>query len=136
MRSELFSADNLEKESTQPGMRLQNSKMLKVKLNGSVSARQGSMVAYQGEMGFAYQGSGGMAKFLKKAFTGEGVPLIAKLPYLGRLSIKADTEEEEAQEHDGLIDGTTLRRRSHNYSLPCGPWCCGSDGSCSPLAQT
>ena len=36
MRSELFSAENLEKESAQPGMRLQNSKMLKVELNGEI----------------------------------------------------------------------------------------------------
>ena len=30
MRSALFSAENLEQESDQPGMRLQNSKMLKI----------------------------------------------------------------------------------------------------------
>ena len=41
MRSELFSAENLEKESAQPGLRLQNSKMLKVELNGECMARTG-----------------------------------------------------------------------------------------------
>jgi hypothetical protein len=45
MRSELFSKDNLEKESAQPGLRLQNSKLLKAELNGEFMARQGSMVA-------------------------------------------------------------------------------------------
>ena len=46
MRSDLFAADNLEKESTQPGLRLQNAKMLKVELNGEVMARRGAMVGY------------------------------------------------------------------------------------------
>ena len=34
------------------------------------------MVAYQGEVDFAYQGAGGMGKFLKKAFTSEGMSLM------------------------------------------------------------
>jgi uncharacterized protein (AIM24 family) len=34
------------------------------------------MVAYQGEMTFAYEGAGGVGRFLKKALTGEGVPLM------------------------------------------------------------
>lgn len=34
------------------------------------------MVAYQGQMDFAFQGSGGVGRFLKKALTGEGVPLM------------------------------------------------------------
>src|SRR4029078_3730759 len=55
---------------------LQNSRMLRVGLDGEVMARQGAMVAYQGQVDFAYQGSGGMAKFLKKTFTGEGMPLM------------------------------------------------------------
>ena len=76
MRSELFSAENLEKESAQPGLRLQNSKMLKVELNGEVMARVGSMVAYQGQVQFQALGSGGIGKFLKQKLTGEGVPLM------------------------------------------------------------
>jgi uncharacterized protein (AIM24 family) len=76
MRSELFSADNLEKESAQPGLRLQNSKMLKVELNGEVMARTGSMVAYQGQVQFQALGSGGVGKWLKQKMTGEGVPLM------------------------------------------------------------
>lgn len=76
MRSELFAADNLEKESAQPGLRLQNSKMLKVELNGEVMARTGSMVAYQGQVQFQALGSGGMGKWLKQKVTGEGVPLM------------------------------------------------------------
>jgi uncharacterized protein (AIM24 family) len=76
MRSELFSADNLEKESEQAGMRLQNSKLLKVELRGEMMCRRGAMVAYQGQVRFEALGSGGMAKWLKSKVTGEGVPLM------------------------------------------------------------
>ena len=76
MRSELFSPDNLEKESAQPGLRLQNSKLLKVELNGEVMARTGAMVAYQGQVQFQALGGGGMGKWLKQKMTGEGVPLM------------------------------------------------------------
>ncbi|GIE96516.1 AIM24 family protein [Paractinoplanes rishiriensis] len=76
MRSELFSADNLEKESAQPGLRLQNSKLLKAELNGEFMARVGSMVAYQGQVQFEALGSGGLSKFIKQKLTGEGVPLM------------------------------------------------------------
>ncbi|GIH99762.1 AIM24 family protein [Planobispora takensis] len=54
----------------------QNNKMLRVQLNGEVLARQGSMVAFQGQMDFDYEGSGGMGRFLKKMVTGEGTPLM------------------------------------------------------------
>ncbi|GAA0639169.1 hypothetical protein GCM10009547_49090 [Sporichthya brevicatena] len=74
MRSHLFSA-NVELE-TSDYMSLQNPKLLKVKLNGELLARQGAMVAYQGAMEFAYEGAGGMKKLLKKVATGEGVPLM------------------------------------------------------------
>src|SRR3954453_17675356 len=76
MRSALFAAENMEKEAQQPGMRLQNSKMLKVAINGEVMARTGSMIAYQGQMQFQALGSGGMSKWLKQKLTGEGVPLM------------------------------------------------------------
>src|SRR3954462_8402315 len=76
MRSELFSADNLEKESAQPGLRLQNSKLLTAELNGDFMARVGSLVASQGQGQFEALGSGGIGKFLKQKLTGEGVPLM------------------------------------------------------------
>ncbi len=76
MRSELFAADNLEKESAQPGLRLQNSKMLKVELNGEIMARRGAMVAYQGQVQFQALGAGGVGKWLKSKVTGEGVPIM------------------------------------------------------------
>ncbi len=53
----------------------QNAKLLRVRLGEPFLARQGSMVAYQGNVDFAFEG-GGAAKFLKKALTGEGLPLM------------------------------------------------------------
>jgi uncharacterized protein (AIM24 family) len=66
-------------ESTgQDPFTLQNKKLLKVFLHyGPVMARIGSMVAYQGDARFEHAGSGGTTKWLKKAFTGEGVPLMS-----------------------------------------------------------
>ena len=74
MRSNLFSA-NVELEGSEY-MSLQNPRLLKVKLNGELLARQGAMVAYQGAIEFAYEGAGGMKKLIKKVATGEGVPLM------------------------------------------------------------
>ena len=76
MRSALFAAENMEKESQQPGMRLQNSKMLKVELNGEIMARRGAMVGYQGQVQFQALGAGGVGKWLKSKVTGEGVPIM------------------------------------------------------------
>lgn len=53
----------------------QNSKMLRVRLGEPIMARQGAMVAYQGNIDFAFEG-GGAARFIKKALTGEGLPLM------------------------------------------------------------
>jgi uncharacterized protein (AIM24 family) len=54
---------------------LQNPRLLRVQLDGEVYARQGAMVAYQGEVDFDYQG-GGMSRFFKKAVTGENLQLM------------------------------------------------------------
>jgi uncharacterized protein (AIM24 family) len=53
----------------------QNSKMLRVRLGEPFMARQGTMVAYQGNVDFAFEG-GGASRFIKKALTGEGLPLM------------------------------------------------------------
>jgi hypothetical protein len=53
----------------------QNAKLLRVRLGEPFMARQGSMVAYQGNVEFAFEG-GGASKFIKKALTGEGLPLM------------------------------------------------------------
>lgn len=60
-----------EQEAREPFIK-QNSKMLKVRLDGSVWARAGAMVAYQGQIGFQNTGAGGLGKLFKMAATGEG----------------------------------------------------------------
>ena len=77
MRSDLF--HNTEADAEPGSFVKQNHKMLKVRLSGTTGhfyALQGSMVAYQGQVDFAYQGSGGVGRMLKKAFTGEGMSLM------------------------------------------------------------
>ncbi|MEM8923337.1 MAG: AIM24 family protein [Actinomycetota bacterium] len=76
IRTDLLSDEQYAERDTNERVTLQNSKMLKVELGPDVLARQGSMVAFQGAIDFDYEGSGGAGKFLKKAFTGEGLPLM------------------------------------------------------------
>ncbi|MCW2569171.1 MAG: hypothetical protein JWN54_3268 [Mycobacterium sp.] len=92
MRSDLFTAAHLENETPQPGMKLQSSKMLKIELDGEMMARQGSMVAYQGQVEFKALGAGGIGKFLKQKLTGEGVPLM-RLSGRGDVFLADDASE-------------------------------------------
>ena len=103
MRSNLF-GENLETTSDER-FALQNPRMLKVRLDGEFFARQGAMVAYQGEVSFAYQGAGGVGKLLKKALTGEGVPLM-KCSGRGDVFLAQDGNELHALDLDG--DGVTV----------------------------
>lgn len=75
IRSDLLSGRYAETDANARVV-LQNSKMLKVRLGEPVLARQGSMVAFQGQVDFDHEGAGGVGKFLKKAATGEGVQLM------------------------------------------------------------
>jgi uncharacterized protein (AIM24 family) len=62
---------------SQEAFSLQNSKLLKVRLEEvTIQAKLGSMVAYQGDVKFEHAGSGGLSRMLKKAMTGEGAPLM------------------------------------------------------------
>lgn len=93
MRSDLFA--HLEAETTPGAFALQNRKMLKVDLAGTGGhfyAKQGSMVAYQGQVDFAYEGSGGMSRMFKKAFTGEGMAL-TKVSGSGDVFLAQDADE-------------------------------------------
>ncbi|MET7999687.1 AIM24 family protein [Nonomuraea glycinis] len=74
MRSSFFG--NLDAQQLPAGFALQNGKMLRVQLPDEVLAKQGSMVAFQGQMDFDYEGSGGIGKLFKKAMTGEGASLM------------------------------------------------------------
>jgi uncharacterized protein (AIM24 family) len=76
MRSDLFASENMAQYPSASGMTLQNAKSVKYVVDGEMHARQGSMVAYRGDLRFERksQGLGGM---LKRAVTGEGLPLMA-----------------------------------------------------------
>jgi uncharacterized protein (AIM24 family) len=105
VRSALFSPEH--RESQQQGrFALQNPRMLKVALDGEVMARQGSMVAYQGAVDFAYQGAGGVGRFLKKTFTGEGLPLM-RVSGRGDVFFAKDADEIHLVHLDGS-DGLTV----------------------------
>lgn len=61
---------------TGEGFTIQNPRLLKVELaETTVMARNGAMVAYQGDVKFEHQG-GGMGRLLKKAATGESLRLM------------------------------------------------------------
>ncbi len=80
MKSELFTQDTVEVEAAGLFTK-QNSKMLKASLaSGSLRARHGSMIAYQGQVAFEHEGfsfdGAGIKKMLKKAVTGEGLDLM------------------------------------------------------------
>lgn len=57
---------------------LQNSRLLRCSVapGDAVVARQGTMVAYQGDVSFDRQGAGGVARALKRAATGEGLAMM------------------------------------------------------------
>jgi uncharacterized protein (AIM24 family) len=108
MKSELFGEAHLEKSDS--GFVLQNKKLLKIGLNGDVMSRQGAMVAYQGQMDFHYEGAGGIGKFMKKALTGEGVPLM-KVSGQGDLFLADDAQDIFILELEGG-DSVTVNGRN------------------------
>ncbi len=75
MQSELFAQANLEVDPAQRFAR-QNPQLLRVALGPDILATKGAMVAYQGQISFAHEGSGSVGKFLKKVLTSEDVPLM------------------------------------------------------------
>lgn len=75
MQSELFASENMAEQAAAPGMTQQNEKSIKYAVNGECSARQGSMVAFRGNLQFEKQGQG-VGNFLKRSVTGEGLALM------------------------------------------------------------
>ena len=70
------SLDRFAEVETGEAFTLQNPRLLKVELSEtSVMARNGAMVAYQGEVRFEHKG-GGLGRVLKKAATGESLRLM------------------------------------------------------------
>ncbi|MDI3419289.1 AIM24 family protein [Streptomyces luteolus] len=76
MKSELFASQNMAQPATAPGMSQQNSKSIKYVVNGEMYARQGSMIAFRGNLQFEHKGQG-VGGMLKRAITGEGLALMA-----------------------------------------------------------
>ncbi|MGH3975542.1 MAG: AIM24 family protein [Pseudonocardiaceae bacterium] len=111
MRSDLFAPSHQETEANKPGMVLQNSKMLKIELAGEVLARQGSMVAYQGEVHFKALGSGGIGKFLKQRLTGEGIPLM-KASGQGDVFLADEAADVHLIDLEGPRDALTINGRN------------------------
>lgn len=110
MRSALF--DRAELPSAPGAFALQNDRMLKVDLagtDGHFFAKQGSMIAYQGEVDFAFQGSGGMARLFKKAFTGEGMSLM-RVSGSGQVFLAQQADEVALLELEG--DSCTVNGNS------------------------
>ena len=71
------SLGQFQETESQDSFALQNSKLLKVRLDQvTIQAKLGSMVAYQGDVTFEHAGSGGMSRMLKKAISGEGTQLM------------------------------------------------------------
>ena len=68
--------DRYDEVETGEAFTLQNPRLLKVELSEtSVFAKNGSMVAYQGDVNFEHKG-GGLGRLLKKAATGEQLRLM------------------------------------------------------------
>ncbi|MGW5847748.1 AIM24 family protein [Streptomyces sp. NPDC055254] len=76
MKSDLFASENLAQAPAAPGMTLQNAKSVKYTVNGEMLARQGSMIAFRGDLQFERKGQG-IGGMLKRAVTGEGLALMA-----------------------------------------------------------
>ncbi|MDA0173912.1 AIM24 family protein [Solirubrobacter taibaiensis] len=68
--------DQYAEVETGEAFTLQNPRLLKIELSATnVMARNGSMVAYQGDVHFEHKG-GGLGRLLKKAATGESLRLM------------------------------------------------------------
>ncbi|CQR65950.1 AIM24 family protein [Streptomyces leeuwenhoekii] len=76
MKGELFSSEHMVQPATAPGMTAQNAKCIRYTVDGEMFARQGAMVAYRGDLRFERKGQG-VGGMLKRAVTGEGLPLMA-----------------------------------------------------------
>lgn len=104
VRSELFAPSNAEVQGA--GIQKQGSKLARVAMNGEIMARSGSMVAYQGDLKFEAQGSGGIGNMIRRTMTGEGVPLM-KVSGRGDLFLANAAQDVHIIDLDGS-DGLTI----------------------------
>ncbi|MFD5568675.1 AIM24 family protein [Streptomyces cadmiisoli] len=76
MKGDLFSSEHMVQPATAPGMTVENAKCIRYAVSGEMLARQGAMIAYRGTLAFERKGQG-VGGMLKRAVTGEGLPLMA-----------------------------------------------------------
>ncbi|GAA2449425.1 AIM24 family protein [Streptomyces sp. NPDC051041] len=76
MKGDLFSSQHVVQPAQAPGMTVENAKCIRYAVDGEMLARQGAMVAYRGNLQFERKGQG-VGGMLKRAVTGEGLPLMA-----------------------------------------------------------
>ncbi|PSM37668.1 hypothetical protein C6Y14_40860 [Streptomyces dioscori] len=76
MKGDLFSNEYMVQPAATAGMSVQNAKSIRYAVNGEMLARQGAMIAYRGSLQFERKGQG-VGGMLKRAVTGEGLPLMA-----------------------------------------------------------
>ncbi|GAB3178891.1 AIM24 family protein [Streptomyces incanus] len=76
MKGDLFSSRHMVQPASAPGMTVENAKCIRYVVNGEMHARQGAMIAYRGGLQFERKGQG-VGGMLKRAVTGEGLPLMA-----------------------------------------------------------
>ncbi|MGW1543499.1 AIM24 family protein [Streptomyces sp. NPDC002309] len=76
MKGDLFSSEHMVQPAQAPGMTVENAKCIRYAVDGEMLARQGAMIAYRGNLAFERK-SQGMGGMLKRAVTGEGLPLMA-----------------------------------------------------------
>jgi uncharacterized protein (AIM24 family) len=66
-----------QEAATTGRMTRQNPAVIKATLTGTpLLVTRGAMIAFQGDVTFSYEGSGGVSKYLKAAATGEGMKLM------------------------------------------------------------
>jgi uncharacterized protein (AIM24 family) len=77
MNVQQFKSEHVSTTSDE-SFQLENSYTLDVAVDGSVTAKAGSMIAYTGDLSFTGRSSaeGGIAGFIKEAATGEGTPVM------------------------------------------------------------
>ncbi|MFF0109962.1 AIM24 family protein [Streptomyces hirsutus] len=76
MKGDLFSSRHMVRPASAPGMTVENAKCIRYVVDGEMHARQGAMIAYRGGLQFERKGQG-VGGMLKRAVTGEGLPLMA-----------------------------------------------------------
>jgi uncharacterized protein (AIM24 family) len=109
IRTELLSDQRYAEIGSAERVVRQNSRLLKVVLGDDVLARQGTMVAFQGSIDFDHEGTGGASKFIKKTFTGEGLPIMRCSGH-GELFLA----ENARQVHIIHLDGSALTVNGRN----------------------